>query len=109
MAIPFFIMDLFTRYFGRKINFFALNDLVPNLFTFIWVILILGICLSFKNNKRKIVYSFFLVISSIPLFSTTFALTSIILLSACTGIINNIININVKTTAKYFAAVQFYR
>ena len=63
MAIPFIIMDLFTRYFGRKINFFALDELVPNLFTLIWIVLILGICLSFKNNKRKIIYSTFIFIS----------------------------------------------
>jgi len=65
MAIPFFILDLFTRYFGRKINFFELDALVPNLFTLIWVILILGICLSFKNNKRKIVYVLFIFLATI--------------------------------------------
>ena len=65
MAIPFIVMDLFTRYFGRKINFFDLGESVPNLFTLIWVIFILGICLSFKNNKRKIIYSIFVFISLI--------------------------------------------
>jgi len=65
MAIPFVILDLFTRYFGRKINFFDLGELVPNLFTIIWIILILGICLSFKHNKRKILYSIFMFISII--------------------------------------------
>ena len=45
MAIPFFIMDLSTRYFGRKIDFFALGETVPNLFTLIWIMLIIGICL----------------------------------------------------------------
>lgn len=63
MAIPFFVLDIFTRFFGRKINFFNLFDLVPNLFTIIWVILILGICLSLKNNRRKIVYSFFVFLA----------------------------------------------
>ena len=65
MAIPFFVLDLSTRYFGRKINFFKINSLVPNLFTLIWIILIIGICLSFKNNKRKIIYSIFIGISLI--------------------------------------------
>lgn len=65
MAIPFFIMDLSTRYFGRKIDFFALNELVPNLFTIIWIIFMLGICLSFKKNNRKIIYSIFVFISII--------------------------------------------
>ena len=63
MAIPFIIMDVFTRYLGRKIDFFALDETVPNLFTLIWIILILGICFSFKNNKRKIIYSVFILIS----------------------------------------------
>ena len=65
LSTPFLIMDLFTRYFGRKIDFFELDALVPNLFTIIWIILILGICLSFKNNKRKIIYSFFVLLSLI--------------------------------------------
>jgi len=65
MVIPFFVLDLFTRFFGSKINFFDIYELVPNLFTMIWVILILGICLSFKGNKRKIVYSIFIFISII--------------------------------------------
>jgi len=65
MSLPFFILDIFTRYFGRKTDFFKLDALVPNLFTIIWIILILGVCLSFKNNKRKIVYSIFIIISMI--------------------------------------------
>ena len=65
MPIPFFILDIATRYFGRKINFFKLNALVPNFFTFIWVLLVMGICLSFKNNKRKILYSIFVFIAMI--------------------------------------------
>lgn len=65
MTIPFLVMDLFTRYFGRKIDFFELDNIVPNLFTLIWIILILGICLSFKNNKRKIIYTGFVGLSLI--------------------------------------------
>jgi len=65
MTIPFFIMDLFTRYFGRKIDFFELDNMVPNLFTLIWIILILGICLSLKNRLRKFVYSGFIILSLI--------------------------------------------
>jgi len=63
MAIPFLIMDLSTRYFGRKIDFFDLSETVPNLFTLIWIMLIIGICLSLKNNRRKFVYSLFVGIS----------------------------------------------
>lgn len=65
MAIPFFGMDLFTRFLGRKINFFALYRLVPNLFSVIWIGLMLGICLSFKGRKRKVVYGCFIFISLI--------------------------------------------
>ena len=53
LALPFFIMDLATRYFGRKIGFFALDRLVPNLFTVIWIMLFLTISLSFKKKYGK--------------------------------------------------------
>ena len=59
-TIPFFIIDIFTRYFGRKIDFFELGKLVPNLFTIIWIILIIGICFSFSGFKRKFLYSLFI-------------------------------------------------
>ena len=65
MSIPFLILDISTRYFGRKINFFALDELVPNFFTFIWIFLIISICLSLKKNNRKIIYSFFIILSLI--------------------------------------------
>lgn len=63
MGIPFVIMDLFTRFLGRKIDFFKLDELVPNFFTLIWVVLIIGFCLSFKGKTRKFIYSFFLFLS----------------------------------------------
>ena len=59
MTIPFWIIDLFTRYYGRKVKFFSLGRLVPNLFSFIWIGLFMCVCLSFKEKKRKIVYCIF--------------------------------------------------
>ena len=42
MTLPFYLMDLSTRFLGRKIDFFDITELVPNLFTTIWIIFILG-------------------------------------------------------------------
>ncbi|MDD5980063.1 MAG: LTA synthase family protein [bacterium] len=59
MALPFIFMDLATRFLGRNINFFGIYRLVPNLFTITYVILFLGITLSFKKKIGKILYLFF--------------------------------------------------
>lgn len=65
LAIPFILMDLSTRYFGSKINFFQIYKLVPNLFTLIWIFFFLGTCLSLKKSYGKILYIFIFVISFI--------------------------------------------
>ncbi len=62
ISIPFILMDLFTRILGYKIEFFPVYSLVPNLFTLLWVILLVGISISFKNKIGKWVYIFFFVI-----------------------------------------------
>ena len=63
MAIPFLVMDLFTRIFEGKNRFFSIFNPIPILFTLIYIMLILGIVLSFKGKKRKIVYVIFICIS----------------------------------------------
>lgn len=63
MAIPFLTLDIFTRVFEGKTRFFSVFNFVPNMFSIIWIILILGICLSFKGTKRKILYISFVSIS----------------------------------------------
>ena len=59
IALPFILIDLITRILGRKINFFSIGRLVPNLFTLIWVFLMIGICLFLEKKKGKILYIFF--------------------------------------------------
>ena len=59
MALPFIFMDLITRFLGRNINFYGIQRLVPNLFTLTYVILFLGITISFKKKVSKILYLVF--------------------------------------------------
>jgi len=63
MAIPFLIMDLSTRFFARKINFFAIYQPVPNLFTLLWIFLFISLVFSFKKKIGKFIYIFFLILS----------------------------------------------
>ncbi len=63
IALPFILIDLITRILGRKINFFSIGRLVPNLFTLIWVFLMIGICLFLEKKKGKILYIFFFILS----------------------------------------------
>ena len=56
MGLPFIIMDLFTRSFGYKINFYSLYKLVPNLFTLIWIVLFIGVVVNLKKNIGQWIY-----------------------------------------------------
>lgn len=58
MALPLFAMDLITRAFGHNIDFYEITDVAPNLFTFTWIILFIGISLTFKKNIGKKIYIF---------------------------------------------------
>lgn len=63
MTIPFLLIDIITRILGKKIKFYGFFRLAPNLFTIIWIFLILGISLSLSKKKGKIVYIIFFIIS----------------------------------------------
>ena len=63
ISIPFILMDLLTRGLGYKIGFYKIYRLVPNLFTLIWVALMVGIPLCFKKKTGKIIYIVFFIIS----------------------------------------------
>lgn len=63
MSLPFILIDITTRILGKKINFYSVIALVPNLFTIIWVFLIIGIVLSLTKKKGKIIYIFFFIIA----------------------------------------------
>ncbi len=63
LALPFFLIDIVTRILGRKINFFGVTNIIPNLFTIIWLFFILGISLFLEKKKGKILYIIFFIVS----------------------------------------------
>lgn len=60
LALPFILIDIFTRY---KVEFYGLLKLVPNIFTLLWISLILCICLFSKKKIGKIIYILFFILS----------------------------------------------
>ena len=60
LDIPFILIDLFTRY---KVEFYGLFKPVPNLFTILWIFLVLALSLFTKKRLGKIIYSIFFIIS----------------------------------------------
>ena len=62
LVLPFILIDIFTRY---KVEFYGLLKLVPNMFTLLWIFLILSICLFSKKKIGKTVYILFFILSLI--------------------------------------------
>ena len=62
LCVPFILMDLFTRILGYKIHFFGIYRLVPNLFSVLWIFLMLSIVLSVKKKTGKPLYIVFFII-----------------------------------------------
>ena len=60
LALPFILIDIFTRY---KVEFYGLLKPVPNVFTLLWISLILCICLFSKKKIGKIIYILFFILS----------------------------------------------
>lgn len=56
LSIPFITMDLITRIFGLEIGFYELDNISPNLFNISWIILFVGLTLSFKKSIGKRLY-----------------------------------------------------
>lgn len=65
MALPFLTMDIITRFFDKKIDFFGITEPVPTLFTLLWIFLFIGISMSFKDKIGKKLYIFFIGFSII--------------------------------------------
>lgn len=66
LTIPFILIDLITRALGSEIDFYSIiPTLVANLFTLIWIFLMLGISLSLEKKKGKVLYVIFFSISFI--------------------------------------------
>ncbi len=56
LALPFIMMDLVTRILGINIGFYPLQSFAPNLFSFMWILLFVGLSLSFKKIIGKKIY-----------------------------------------------------
>ena len=59
LAMPFALMDVFIFIFGSNINYSSYLFISPMLFSIAWILLFIGISLSFKGIIGKIFYSFF--------------------------------------------------
>ena len=53
MILPLLSMDIITRLFGYNIDFYDITGISPNLFTLTWIILFIGLSLSFKKKIGK--------------------------------------------------------
>lgn len=62
-VIPFFLMDLITRLWAYKVDYYPAYYPVPNLFTILWIMLFMGIITSLKGKGSKIAYWIFFIIS----------------------------------------------
>ena len=60
LAIPFILIDLFTRY---KVEFYGLLKPVPNIFTLLWIFLIIALSTCTKKKLGKIIYIVFFIFS----------------------------------------------
>lgn len=56
LSIPFILMDLITKLFGINISFYKITKIAPNLFSISWIILFIGLTLSFKKKIGKKIY-----------------------------------------------------
>lgn len=57
LAVPFILIDIFMRIIASDINYFQKKMVFPNiLFNFMWIGLIIGICLSLKSKIGKVLY-----------------------------------------------------
>ena len=65
LALPFILIDLFTRILGYKIHFYGIVKFVPILFTLSWIFFILGVSLFYKKKIGKTIYIIFFILSFI--------------------------------------------
>ena len=60
LALPFILIDIFTRY---KVEFYGLLKPVPNIFTLLWISLIISKCLFSKKKIGKVIYILIFILS----------------------------------------------
>ena len=65
LALPFILIDLFTRILGYKIHFYGIVKFVPILFTLSWIFFILVVSLFYKKKIGKTIYIIFFILSFI--------------------------------------------
>lgn len=63
MMLSFISLDFIMRFFTRSINFYNIFGIVPNLFTLMWVFLMVGICVSLNKKVGRILYIILITIS----------------------------------------------
>ena len=63
LALPFILIDLFTKILGYKIHFYGIMKLVPILFTLSWIFFVLGTSLFYKKKIGKTIYIIFFILS----------------------------------------------
>lgn len=63
LALPFILIDLFTKILGYKIHFYGIIKLVPILFTLLWIFFVLGVSLFYKKKIGKTIYIIFFILS----------------------------------------------
>ena len=71
MILPFLFTDIAVRYVGKDINFFNLYEIVPNLFTCLWIYLFISVTLNLKSSIGKYVYLVLGVVSVFLYFINT--------------------------------------
>lgn len=59
MVIPFILMEVFMLIFGRNISYKLYKVFGPILFSLSWIILFMGLSISFKKKYNKIFYLLF--------------------------------------------------
>lgn len=62
MTLPFILMEVFTFIFGLEISYVNYRVYAPILFSLCWILLFMGISLSFKKVFSKIIYVFFVLL-----------------------------------------------
>ena len=62
MALPFILMEVFTFIFGLEISYVNYRVYAPILFTLCWILLFMGISLSFKKIFSKLIYILFILL-----------------------------------------------
>ena len=78
MMLSFILLDFIMRFFTRSINFYNIFGIVPNLFTLMWVFLMVGICISLNKKVGRILYIILVAIGSFLPLTLIFIIADIV-------------------------------